>query len=371
MGLGVAGYDAPTRKEARVPIRTHRSLIAGGLMVAAVLSAPLKGACAAEVSLSPGHGATGTGPQAPASAPLRPWKSRWSAAHERIQDHIDHDRSKEALNAVDALLDEVRAAGDLKELAELLLLRGEALLGLDRAAEAGSMARTALGLGSLLGDPHILACACNDLGILAEDAGRVRGAATYYRQAYRHLGAIADPALEEAILFDLGSAECRTGREEEGFTHLEEGRKAAADRGDRLATTRFLVRIAEFGQEFSKPEAEKLAHQALEQARQLHHAPSEQAAERTLARCRLIAKDLPGAEKHFRAALDVAKRSGSPWGEAQAAFELGLFQVQLGKRTEAVAPLERAASLFRKLGRRELAEEVNQLLQRLSPARAS
>ena len=369
MGLGVVGYDAPTRKEARVPTRTHRSLFAGGLMVGALLTAPVTGAYATEEPVAPGPG--GAVSESPVSTAPRAWKSRWAETHDRIQDHIDHDRSEAALAAVDTLLGEVRASGDLKELAELLLLRGEALLGLDRAAEAGSMARTALGLGSLLGDPHILACAYNDLGILAEDAGRVRGAATYYRQAYRHLGAIADPALKEAILFDLGSAECRTGREDEGFTHLEDGRKAALDRGDRLATTRFLVRIAEFGQEFSKPEAEKLARQALEQARQVRHAPSEQAAERTLARCRLIAKDLPGAEKHFRAALDVAKRSGSPWGEAQAAFELGLFHVQVGKRIEAVAPLERAATLFRKLGRRELAEEVNQLLQRLSPARAS
>lgn len=357
MGLHLAGYDAPTWKEALVPNRSIRRGIALGLAAAWLIwTGPV--ARAAEQLASP--------------APARPvWKSRWTTEHARIQDHIDHDRSDAALAAADALLEQVRASGDLKELAELLLLRGEALLGLDRAADAGSMARTALGLGSLLGDSHVLACAYNDLGILAEDAGRVRGASTYYRQAYRLLADFDDPALKEAILFDLGSAECRTGREDDGFVHLEEGRKAALGRGDRLADTRFLVRIAEFSQEFSKPEAEKLAQQALEQARQLRHAPSEQGAERTLARCRLIAKDLPGAEKHFRAALDVARRSGSAWGEAQAAFEFGLFQVQAGKRAEAVAPLERAATLFRKLGRKELAEEVKELLQRLAPARAS
>jgi tetratricopeptide (TPR) repeat protein len=358
MGLLPAGYDAPTWKEAHVPNRSIRPVIALSLAVAACLAWWPSPAPAADEG-------------APAALVRAAWKSRWAAEHARIQDHIDHDRGEAALAAADALLQEVRASGDLKELAEVLLLRGEALLGLDRAAEAGSMARTALGIGSLLGDPHVLACAFNDLGILAEDAGRVRGAATFYRQAYRHLPEFEDQALKEAILFDLGSAECRTGREEEGFVHLEEGRTAALGRGDRLAETRFLVRIAEFRQEYAKPEAEKLALQALEQARQLRHAPSEQGAERTLARCRLVAKDLPGAEKHFRAALDVAKRSGSAWGEAQAAFELGLFQVQTGKRSEAIAPLERAASLFRKLGRKDLADEVKELLQRLAPARAS
>ena len=334
-----------------------------GIIVLGLASGPL-----AAVARADGLRAS---PSVEVAAPAIAWQSRWSEQLARIQDHIDHERCADALAEADVLLVRVRAEADLKELAELLLLRGEALMGLDRVQEAGSAARTALGLGSLLEDPHVLACAFNDLGILAEDAGRPRTAAGYYRQALELVSRFVDPPLVEAILFDLGSAECRMGRAAEGLSHIDQGRLAASQRGDRLAETRFMVRLAEFQQEFSKPGAEDLAIQARDQARDLRHSPSEQGAERVLALCRLVARDLPGAEKHLRAALKVAVRAHSEWGEAQAAFELGLFTLQHGKKADAVVPLERAATLFRKLGKKELASEVKALLQRVSPARSS
>lgn len=301
-----------------------------------------------------------------AFAAVEPSEPALRAAFQQLQAKMDRDDSKAALQLAGECLDAARKTGDLPLIAEAMLMHGEVYLGLDKDKEAKSYLLNALGLAVEAGVPRVHANALNDLGIISERSGNGYGAMSYYKEALAMAETLDDPLLLDAVTFDLGSIECEQGTFDSGYPRLQAVLERSRLRKDDLNAAKVLVRMASVEREMAKPEKSRAtATEALELSRTLGSYPTQQGALRVLALLALDKNDLANAEARLKEALSVANESKDDWAMAYASFDLGQFYASKGRPKEAVTQLLAAQRTFRKLGKKEIVENIRKMLNQV------
>lgn len=306
-----------------------------------------------------------------ALAAVEPTETAIRASFERLQSAMDRNNNKVALPLAGEILEAARKSGSLALVAEALLMHGEVYLGLDKMQEAKSYLLNALGLAVEVGDKRVHANALNDLGIVAERAGRVNGAESYYRQSLAIAETLDDPLLLDAATFDLGAIECEKGDYDSGYPRLKSVLDRSKKRKDDLSAARVLVKIASVEREMKKPDqAAASAAEALGLGRAVGYYPTQHGALRVLAMLAMDKNDLTEAESKLREALGVARESEDDWALAHASLDLGQFYAAKQRHKEAVTQLITAQRTFRKLGEKDAVENIRKLLNQLEGGKA-
>ncbi|HEY9856399.1 MAG TPA: tetratricopeptide repeat protein [Stenomitos sp.] len=299
-------------------------------------------------------------------AAVEPTEPALRTAFQQLQSLMDRDDSQAALKLAGECLEAARKNGNLALVAEALLMHGEVYLGLDKDKEAKSYLLNALGLAAEVGVPRVRANALNDLGIINERAGHGYAAESYYKEALAIAVTLDDPLLLDAVDFDLGAIECDQGAFDRGYPRLQSVLERSRQRKDELNAAKVLVRLASAEREMSKPEkAGPTATEALELSRKLGYYPTQQGALRILALLAMDKKDPVNAEARLKEALGVANQSQDEWAMAYAAFDLGQFYASQGRPKDAVTQLLNAQRTFRKLGKKDLVDNVRKLLNQV------
>jgi tetratricopeptide (TPR) repeat protein len=285
---------------------------------------------------------------------------------QRLQAAMDRDDRAEVERLAPTCLEAARASGDLSLLPEALLMRGEACMSLDQDDRAKGYLLNAMGLAQELDDRRVFANTLNDLGILIEHEGARFMAESYYRQAFAIARTLDDPALLDAVTYDLATSEAERGDYATSRTRLQDLVNRAMQRHDRLAATKAMVKLADVDHAMSQPsEAQETATTALAMAKEVSHLPSRQAAEQLLATLALERGDAGTAETRFKEALATAEASHDGWQLATAHLDLGSFYASRGAADLARGHLMAAERGFRQLGSSSLLEKSRTLLEQI------
>lgn len=274
------------------------------------------------------------------------------------------ERVREGLRLRRYLGDQRAVAFSLHHLGNIFTSRGD-------FKAAVPIMREALELARAEDDRRTAADVLTSTGAICYHRGEYDQALTLWNEALDTARTLGERRLEGMLHNNIGETLCTLGRTDEAREPLERAVELLAAVGDRRAHSDALrnlgtmyLKRGEYGQ------ALEFTEQALEAAREVGALGQAGLAERSLAEVcsRTLYDDAPDREAridsaaaHYAAAIRDLRKVGFEAELGWALLSHGSFLAEVGRVAEAKAQLERAYTLFERLGMKEALERTERI----------
>jgi tetratricopeptide (TPR) repeat protein len=255
--------------------------------------------------------------------------------------------------------DGFRAQGDVDGEMRAENTAGAGAFALGYLADAQQGFQRALALAHHLGDGFTTARCANNLGNVSYYLGDYPKALSFYRLATTSFEMVgswkgrAEGWLNTAIVWN------EDGNLEESDDAADRAIAAAERAGDGRVLAQALAARAETSVALGDVDlARAQVARALKISREVEDPLAEADALRILSKVEHVNGEFGRAEELARQGLLIAQEIEHPWAEAELQRELGTVRTARGRRTEAIAAFEAAATAFERLGAASWAESM-------------